>query len=245
MIHDRIESLPWHPTRIWSEREMAAIDKIVVHQQLGHGTVEQVNRYHITPSPGNHLSVQGAPHFGYHYGIELDATIVQANRLTDVTWHTRGENTSGVGIMVCGAFKATGQGVGLADGPSYDQMSALRWLVDHLRDRLNLPRESLYGHYHFGKPACPGKAIEEWIEIYRDEEDNIELDIDLLTAKGVQQALAELDYSPGPIDGIWGQRTAISVRLFQDAQGLVVDGVVGPQTRKRMRLLLAERRGGG
>ena len=51
-----------------------------------------------------------------------------------------------------------------------------------------------------------------------------------MTTLEVQKILARLGYKPGPIDGIWGRRTAAAVRSFQIASGLDPDGVVGPLT---------------
>jgi len=49
------------------------------------GLVEQVNNYHITPGKQNHLSSKGAPHFAYHYGIDLDGTVYKVNPLSATT----------------------------------------------------------------------------------------------------------------------------------------------------------------
>jgi murein L,D-transpeptidase YcbB/YkuD len=46
----------------------------------------------------------------------------------------------------------------------------------------------------------------------------------------LQQQLKELGYDPGASDGIYGEQTASAVRRFQEAMGLDVDGIVGPQT---------------
>jgi hypothetical protein len=46
----------------------------------------------------------------------------------------------------------------------------------------------------------------------------------------LQQQLAAAGFNPGPIDGIFGARTASAVRAFQSARGLKVDGIAGPQT---------------
>jgi len=46
----------------------------------------------------------------------------------------------------------------------------------------------------------------------------------------IQQALAALGLRPGPLDGIWGRQTAAALREFQAKNGLVPDGIIGPQT---------------
>ncbi len=50
----------------------------------------------------------------------------------------------------------------------------------------------------------------------------------------IQQALAAKGFSPGNIDGQWGRRTEGAVRAFQAANGLVVDGIVGPKTAEKL-----------
>lgn len=52
-----------------------------------------------------------------------------------------------------------------------------------------------------------------------------------MTIAEIQKALAARGHDPGNIDGIWGRRTANAVRAFQEANGLLVDGIAGPKTR--------------
>jgi peptidoglycan hydrolase-like protein with peptidoglycan-binding domain len=44
----------------------------------------------------------------------------------------------------------------------------------------------------------------------------------------LQELLERAGHTPGPVDGIFGPRTAAGVRSFQAASGCDVDGVVGP-----------------
>jgi Putative peptidoglycan binding domain len=47
----------------------------------------------------------------------------------------------------------------------------------------------------------------------------------------IQRRLVTLGFGPLDIDGIFGPQTDSAVRRFQQARGLIVDGVVGPLTR--------------
>lgn len=61
-------------------------------------------------------------------------------------------------------------------------------------------------------------------------------DLDPVTVMtGVQARLNNLGYSTGPVDGIQGPRTTEAVREFQEKYGLTVDGVVGPNTRSKLK----------
>lgn len=48
--------------------------------------------------------------------------------------------------------------------------------------------------------------------------------------KLIQSLLARIGYNPGPVDGIFGAQTEQAVIAFQRDNGLVADGIVGPQT---------------
>ena len=56
------------------------------------------------------------------------------------------------------------------------------------------------------------------------------------TVKAIQRALKDLGISPGPIDGVFGHNTAAAVAAFQATKGLIVDGQVGPQTARRLKV---------
>lgn len=46
----------------------------------------------------------------------------------------------------------------------------------------------------------------------------------------LQQRLRNMGFDPGPIDGIFGQRTQLAVIAFQRSRNLVPDGIVGVAT---------------
>ncbi|MGI6707203.1 MAG: M14 family metallopeptidase [Clostridia bacterium] len=48
--------------------------------------------------------------------------------------------------------------------------------------------------------------------------------------KLIQSLLARIGYDTGPVDGIFGTRTRQAVLSFQRDNGLITDGIVGPQT---------------
>ncbi|MFD7456868.1 MULTISPECIES: peptidoglycan-binding domain-containing protein [unclassified Streptomyces] len=53
----------------------------------------------------------------------------------------------------------------------------------------------------------------------------------LTSPQGVQEALTELGFDPGPADGIAGPKTQKAVREYQTSKGLTADGIVGRMTR--------------
>ena len=52
--------------------------------------------------------------------------------------------------------------------------------------------------------------------------------------KYLQQKLNALGFNVGGVDGSFGPKTLAGVRAFQKANGLAVDGVVGPATRGKV-----------
>ena len=256
LVENWVNVLPWHPTRRWSKRSVSEIDKIIIHQTLSVGSIRAINNYHITPGSQNHLSQKGAPHIAYNYLIDragddgIDGRIIRANNLDDIVWHTKGQNRVGIGISICGNFVGEGYNDG-EKGPTAAPMKSLAQLVEILQNAYNIPNTKVYGHYHFGKPACPGTAVKKWIEKFRSPslEDVTEPDIrDRATAiytklcqmfstdriKFYQKALNTLGYSVGRADGIMGTQTQSGIRSFQRDYGLNVDGVMGPVSTHRL-----------
>lgn len=61
-------------------------------------------------------------------------------------------------------------------------------------------------------------------------------ELDLSTKLGVQKALQQLGFNPGPLDGLWGPLSRNALISYQLQHGLVGDGVFGPKTRAQLKL---------
>lgn len=64
---------------------------------------------------------------------------------------------------------------------------------------------------------------------------------DHTSTTALQRRLVERGHNPGPVDGLYGLRTAAAVAGFQRAAGLVVDGAAGPVTLRALGLLAPPR----
>lgn len=158
-IKDWIKELPWHETRTWSKRSLKKINKIIIHQSLTTGSLESINKYHITPGKNNHITEKGAPHICYHYAVAPDGIVYHCNTLSNLVWHTKGQNTYGIGVVVLGNFSGpTYKGTG---NPTPEQIDSVKRLIDFLLERedINIDSKAIYGHADFGKENCPGNIL--------------------------------------------------------------------------------------
>ena len=150
----------------WGQRALCLIDKIIIHQELGEGSTKAVHKYHISKESHLKLGV-GAPAIAYHYTIEKDGTVYKVNSEKDVVWHTAGENIQGIGIMLVGDFAHSGNVNGKS--PTKEQLKSLRQLLNMLIKKHGLTKLDIYGHKDFGKEACPGFVVYDFITDFKKE----------------------------------------------------------------------------
>jgi murein L,D-transpeptidase YcbB/YkuD len=81
--------------------------------------------------------------------------------------------------------------------------------------------------------GATGFTLPEGTKLQRDAEN------DAAVVRELQQALTAAGYDPGPADGTYGEQTEAAVVAFQEANGLAVDGRVGPETAAALNSALA------
>lgn len=223
-----------HKTKVWKQRNLLDIKGVVFHQALCNSTLEQVNKYHI--SNNNHISVFGCPRICYAVWIDKNGEASLCNNLEDITWSQGGANrpfpkwqanTNYVGICFQGDFSGGGH-IG-NNVPSIEQLQTGVKVWQWLSNMLHLSQMDLFGHYHFGKPACPGEDIMKLIE------DTRETGLQELLPKSHiewQQLLKILGYqlgTSGPnedgVDGSWGKLSKQALINFQKDCGTTISTI--------------------
>lgn len=142
-IIDKTTELMRSSTLKYATRTLSRINQIVVHHSASIGqTAKDYARYHV-------LS-KGWPGIGYHFIIEVNGDIIQANPLTNVSYNVSGHNTRSIGICLSGDFTK--------QEPSPQQLKSLQNLIAHLRREL--PQElEVFGHKDYGQTSCPGPSL--------------------------------------------------------------------------------------
>jgi murein L,D-transpeptidase YcbB/YkuD len=85
--------------------------------------------------------------------------------------------------------------------------------------------------------AAAAYTLPAGVKLQREGENDPELVSEL------QEALLEAGFAPGSADGTFGEQTEAAVVAFQQANGLSVDGRVGPETAEALNQALASSRG--
>lgn len=107
-----------------------------------------------------HVLKNGWSDIGYHWLIKRDAHRVKCRSIKRAGAHTRGYNTTSLGICVAGGVNARGR-------PQFNysqlQMQELKLLVDELCDRFGIPYSRVRGHNEVSSKACPSFDVRSWL----------------------------------------------------------------------------------
>lgn len=227
-VIDKVSELPKHASRTWSIRSLSQIKGLVVHQSAGPGSLLSIAKYHV--SPGNHISSLGCPGICYSFAITPDGSIILCNKLEHVVWsqnykeRSGNENIDFASVLVVGDF--SGPGHYSNQYPTSEQIKSLITLWGEFKLKLDLDDGDIYGHYNFGKPACPGTVLQGVVESIRNQR-QIRFDAD----HDVELLLAKLGYlSQENVDDNWSLHDKKALISLQTDVGTYADGIFGPLT---------------
>jgi len=229
----KLETLPVHPTKTWDKRDVSKLKGLVIHQSLEEYRKARGNaKYHVGP---NHISDDGLPGLSYTFFIEAQGPIIYANHIEDKTYsqgyggRAGDENAEFVSVCVGGNFSGPGY-VG-TQTPTQSQIENVRRLWNELAVIFNWTNDCIYGHYHFGKAACPGNDLMEVIDSIRPASFTSTIE--------KQKALQKLGYYTRDVDGEWGPGSKDALVAFQKDAGLVPDGVWGDRTTEAVKVAMS------
>ena len=223
----------------WKQRHAPSLKGLVWHQELAGGDVESVARYHT--GPDSHLKPKdwpamrawpGAESIAYTFAIRRDGQICGMNETTAATWsqgyadRAGDENAEFMSVMFEGFFKALSVTDPKAGEPTAAQLTAglVLWRICQAEWKWN--DGCLYGHYHFGKPACPGATLQAIVEATRFNVPPIP-HYDFSNVQDRQSALNRLLKLNPPlkIDGWWASKSRAACKALEARYGLTQDGV--------------------
>lgn len=233
--------LPTHATKRFRRRVSPSdILGACTHQSGSNNQIpEKTAAYHVS---ANHVSGTGCPGLLYGFAISTQVhpdKVLLCNDLQSITWsqgkgddgshpeYSGDENRHLVSVLVMGDFDEIGRGRGRGD-PSRSQL--MRWdlLMSWLESTFRFDHNGLFGHYHFGKAACPGRTLREQIEARRAiVHRGLDTDADW------QKALLAWDPTCLPrygADGVWGEESRRALIRFERSNQHRIDGFRDPFT---------------
>jgi hypothetical protein len=224
-------------TREWRKRKSPA--DILGHCAHQNGSRNFNNpmataRYHC--SQGNHIDRHGNPLPSTVYAIMIPDLDGPAWLTADFEWimWAQGDDAAGdenrhlFGILVMGGYEEDGfKRSWTKAAPSMNQMDNLARVTDWAGAVFGYGGEGYFGHYHFGKTYCPGRAVRGWTERWREGGPDLMIDTQW------QEALLRWNRHVLPkygADGQWGRESKSALARFQRAHGIRVTAMQDPFT---------------
>lgn len=223
-----------------ARRSASDIKYIILHHAAAERfTADDIHRWHLT---------NGWAGMGYNYFIAKDGIIYTGRDELQCGAHTQDYNTSGMGICCEGNY--------MIETMPTAQKEALIELIKDIRNRYGkLP---IKGHRDLNATSCPGAnlpmeeivaAVERQAGTKPAQSTNkttqevcevnarvLDIGDDGKAVQALQRLLIGEGYNCGGFgaDGVFGAGTESSVRAYQGAHGLSVDGIVGAKTWSRL-----------
>lgn len=141
---------------------MKEINKIIIHcSATPEGrdvSIDTIRKWHTD---------KGWRDIGYNYVIELDGSIRKGRSKQISGAHTRGHNSTSIGICYVGGMDS--KMINAKDTRTPEQIDSLRDLLIHLS--IKYPNATLHGHNEFAAKACPSFDVQDIYSWYNLKEE--------------------------------------------------------------------------
>jgi hypothetical protein len=119
-------------------------------------TLQRIQKVHMDRGDPNH----GWADIGYHFLIDGSGRVFEGRSLKWQGAHARGDNNvQNIGVCLLGDYSKR--------APGRAELQALEDLLDALRERHDIPLRGVATHRELVATACPGPALQAWVERYR------------------------------------------------------------------------------
>lgn len=144
------KELPKHLTKTYRKRTLEDSITIFIHHTAVDADVaiENIAKYHV-----NH---NGWPEIGYHSAVKPNGDILLLNDFEEISYHTRGQNTKGISIVLLGNYNE--------DKIGKDQLKSIKLITDALCKILKV--KAIKGHQDApnARTSCPGSNAQRVLE---------------------------------------------------------------------------------
>lgn len=148
-VHDIVNQLPKHASKVYSKRDLDKVEYIVIHHSA------QDNQTPLDYA-NYHVYTKGWPAIGYHFVIQPTGAIFLTNNVDTVSYHVSGYNTKSIGICLSGSFTDK--------RPTIPQFESLEFMIKSLKEFFTTAK--VRGHGHFSNTQCPGTFLNDLISKY-------------------------------------------------------------------------------
>lgn len=144
------EELPKHLTKQYRNRTLEDSLTIFIHHTAVDADVpiENIANYHVNSKDW--------PGISYHSAIEPDGDILLLNDLSTISYHTRGQNTKGISIVLLGNYEE--------DQLTDKQLESVKLITEALCEVLKV--RAIMGHRDApgARTTCPGANAQKILE---------------------------------------------------------------------------------
>lgn len=118
--------------------------------------------YNMSKLFNDHVNVNKWSAIGYHFYITTDGRLHPCRPLSKSGAHVKGHNTGNIGVCLEGGLN---NDTGKPDDTfNYNQMVALKDIVEYLQNSFGIEDANVLGHRDWGvNKACPCFDVKEWM----------------------------------------------------------------------------------